>query len=145
MIDARISVAPSSLGARQSLIYIGFRQCANLDIFNETGEFNAQEKTALEWPASRAVCETTGASVMKSVTEFNEQQQEDFRLIADDAVGPTMVSYVLSTLEQVAYSLAQPDLDPTWIDKEPREKYEVCMAALEYLRMSDFASRKTKG
>ncbi len=83
-----------------------------------------------------------GASVMKSVSEFNDDQRENFRLIANDVLGPTMLSYVLETLEKVAWSVAQPDIGPAWIEVETQEKFEVCMAALEYFRMHMAANNK---
>jgi hypothetical protein len=72
---------------------------------------------------------------MRSVNAFSEHQKADLKLMCSDVVGPTMLGPVLCLLEQVAFTLAQPDLDPSWIeDQEARDQFEVCMAALEYFR-----------
>lgn len=72
---------------------------------------------------------------MKSVNDFNEQQKSDLKLLCSDVVGPTMTGPVLVLLEQIAFTFAQPDIDPSWIEgQEARELFEVCMAALEYFR-----------
>jgi hypothetical protein len=79
---------------------------------------------------------------MKSVCEFNEEQRKDFGYIASDCVGPTMIVYALLILEAVAYELAQPDIDPSWINEETKDKFDVCMAALEFFRMNEAAKLK---
>jgi len=72
---------------------------------------------------------------VRSVNEFSEQQKADLKLMCSDVVGPTMTASVLALLEKVAFTLAQPDLDPSWMeDPEARDQFEVCMAALEYFR-----------
>lgn len=72
---------------------------------------------------------------MKGVNDFSDQQKADLKLMCSDVVGPTMLGPVLCLLEQVAFTLAQPDLDPSWIeDADARDTFEVCMAALEYFR-----------
>lgn len=79
---------------------------------------------------------------MKSVIEFDESQQEVFRLIVKDFGGPTSTKSILETLEYLVNNLAQPDIDPSWIDDEEHKlHYEVCMAALEYARMIEISGR----
>ena len=79
---------------------------------------------------------------MKSVCQFNDEQTKEFRQLADDCLGPTMVVYALSVLENIAYQIAQPDIDPSWIDEETKNKFDVCMAALEFFRMSETSNMR---
>lgn len=79
---------------------------------------------------------------MKSIIEFNDEQRKNFTILANDATGASMTGFVLSVLECVAYEIAQPDIDPTWINEETKADFEVCMAALEFLRMHKAAKGK---
>lgn len=73
---------------------------------------------------------------MKSVLELTDRQKADFRLLADDVRGPCMVAWCLGLLERVAFSLADPDKDPSWLESvEDMEDFDTAMTSLEYFRM----------
>lgn len=74
---------------------------------------------------------------MKSVSEFNSKQVKVFNLVVSDFGGSTMTAFVLSVLENVAYQIAQPHLDQSWVDEDTKDDFDVCMAALEYYRMQN--------
>lgn len=78
---------------------------------------------------------------MISVADFNLDQQIAFKNLLKDLNGQTAAVYLLSVLERAVYALGQPDLDPSCFgdDVELRDEFNVCMAALEYSRMSDIA------
>lgn len=78
---------------------------------------------------------------MISVADFNLDQQIAFKNLLKDLNGQTAAVYLLSVLESAVYALGQPDLDPSCFgdDVELRDEFNVCMAALEYSRMSDIA------
>ena len=78
---------------------------------------------------------------MISVVNFNADQQLAFKNLLKDLSGPTSAVYLLSVLERAVYALGQPDIDPSCFgdDVELRDEFNVCMAALEYSRMSDIA------
>lgn len=78
---------------------------------------------------------------MISVSNFNPDQQAAFKNLLKDVNGSNSAVYLLSVLERAVYSLGQPDIDPSCFgdNVELRDEFNVCMAALEYSRMSDIA------
>lgn len=78
---------------------------------------------------------------MISVADFNIDQKLAFKNLLKDLNGPTAAVYLLSVLERAVYALGQPDIDPSCFgdNVELRDEFNVCMAALEYSRMSDIA------
>lgn len=78
---------------------------------------------------------------MISVADFNLDQQIAFKNLLKDLNGQTAAVYLLSVLERAVYALGQPNIDPSCFgeDVDLRNEFEVCMAALEYSRMSDIA------
>lgn len=70
---------------------------------------------------------------MKSVTTFSKEQKKEFNHVIDDFGGPTSTAWVLTVLEDCVYSLAD---KPCFGDEKTANDFEVCMAALEYFRMS---------
>jgi hypothetical protein len=74
------------------------------------------------------------------VDVFDDEQKRTLACLVTDFDGPSMTATLLYILESVLGDL-NPDWerDPQALRPETRKNVEVCMAALQYLRIQDIA------
>lgn len=71
------------------------------------------------------------------IDSFDEEQKKSLSIMLSDFHGPTSTGYVLSVLER-ALAECSPDWerDPQTFSLDLRKELEVCMAALNYCKIS---------
>ncbi|VTQ61867.1 Uncharacterised protein [Stenotrophomonas maltophilia] len=72
---------------------------------------------------------------------FDDSQKQVLSLIVEDLNGPTSVGALLRMIENIIYSI-KPDIELSNFDNDSalRSDIEVCMAALNYMKVRQIAS-----
>ncbi|TXD43110.1 hypothetical protein TR80_009655 [Xanthomonas campestris] len=74
---------------------------------------------------------------------FDDHQKQLLSLIVDDLNGPTSAGALLRMIENIIYSL-KPDFELANFSDDPELKsdIEICMAALNYMKVQQITSGK---
>jgi hypothetical protein len=75
------------------------------------------------------------------VDGFNEDQKETLKLIISDFGGPTMSPWLLDVMENLLYTL-KPDWHLEKLDDEIKADIDVCLAALNFLKIQRVIEEK---